>query len=195
MFREYCIFALTFLAARSMLQRVRWCARKVLKFTARSSPRRGKENHSPAKIIHRAYLPIRPILSNGGGRVSRSRPLLVFDFPPLLPSRSPSVGQYDKSAGNKTPTRPRCRSSFLAFSPVLCPCSSFSSRAAARLAPPPFRPVSPLLSLSSSLPHSLALPPPSAFSLSFFYKTTASMRVREQPVWIAPGGPTANNKL
>lgn len=67
-----------------------------------------------------------------------------------------SVGQYDKSVGNKTPTRPRCRFSFLAFSPVLCPCSSFSSRAA-RLAPPPFHPVSPLLFSSPSLPHSLSV--------------------------------------
>lgn len=117
-------------------------------------------------------------------------PSRVFDLPPLS-CRSRSVGQYDKSAGNKTPTRPRCRSSFLAFSPVLCPCSSFSSHTA-RLAPPPSAPFPPLLFHSSCLPHSLTLYLSLTFSLSFslfFNKTTTSMRVREQSVWIAPVGP------
>lgn len=92
-------------------------------------------------------------------------PSCVFDLPPLS-CRSRSVGQYDKSAGNKTPTRPRCRFSFLAFSPVLCPCSSFSSHTA-RLAPPPSAPFPPLLFHSSCLPHSLTPYLSLTFSLSF----------------------------
>lgn len=92
----------------------------------------------------------------------------VFDLPrPLIPSRV-SVNTTNPPAIKHRHDR-AAASSFLVFSPVpgifLCPCSSFSFRA-------PFISLG-LFTSFLSLPHSL------------FCKTTASMHVREQPVWIA----------